>query len=152
MGTDYVEPVPQYGMIAKCEVEDQQYGQLLTIPNMAYFVENVKGITAETDKENYFTIYQALRHGLVVRLFPIREETPEQWEPAFPLMCASAWEFVGPYATPELAVRLAKSWMKFTDENCKHSTGTRLLIRGSDADKVPDPKIEWRIHPFENAE
>lgn len=144
--SDYTPPIPQYGIIAKCEVAEEQYGLLLTIPNMAYFVENVKGITAETDKQNYYTIQQALHHGLIVRLFPIREETPEQWEPAFPLMCQDVWEFVGPHATSELAHSLAVGWMKFVDKNCKLTSGTRLLIRGSAANKMPEPVIEWCGH------
>jgi hypothetical protein len=140
---DYTPPIPQYGVIAKCEVAEEHYGTLLLIPSMDYFYENVKGITAETDKENYWTIYHALQHGLIVRLFPIREETREQWEPAFPLMCQDVWEFVGPHSTPEIAHTLAKSWMKFVDENCKQTSGTRLLIRSSELARMPEPEITW---------
>lgn len=143
----YVPPTPQYGVIVKCEVEESQYGKLLLITNLAQFHENVKSITPETDRENYWTIHQALFHGIVVHLFPIREETPEQWEPAFPLMCVNVWEFVGPYATPELALSLTKSWMRFADENCKLASGTRLFIRGTEQPEIPSD-IKWNSYPF----
>lgn len=129
-----------YGVIAKCEVAPEHYNTMLLIPTMQFFHQTVKGLN-ELDTA---TVQQALRAGLNVYLFPITEETPEQWEPAFPEMCVSVWEFVGPHETVEVATRLAKSWMHFIDQNCKLNTGTRLMIRGVTKEHTSIPEIEWR--------
>lgn len=136
--SDYTPPVPAYGVIAKCKIAEEHYGKLHLVTTMQQYYTEV----SELNELDQHTINDALRHGLNVYLFPIREETSEQWLPAFPLLDGLVYQFVGPHETVDLAQRLTLDWMNFA-ENCKQCSGTRLMIRGA-TPPDPNPIIEWR--------
>lgn len=131
-------PSPAYGVIVKCKIAEEHYGKVYVVTTMQQFLSEV----SEVNELDRHTINDALYHGLVVWLFPIREETSAQWCPAFPLLNGPVLQFVGPHETIELAESLARDWMNFV-ENCKQGSGTQLMIRGV---FPPDPvqNIEWR--------
>lgn len=129
-----------YGLIAKCKVGDQFYGKPWLVPNMQQFHEwNI-----EINDLDRMLIHEALWHGLWIWFWPIREETSEEWSPAFEYMTKHVREFVGPHMDEKTVIAFAGDWMNYS-ENCKSRTGTRLLIRQSYNTPTPtELETLWR--------